>query len=201
MAGRESSDDKQGMPNSDSWRVAANEAARCLEYPETRRLLDYWRDLGDAAWPPRRADLEPERMARVLTHIWLMDYLPDGGRLRYRLIGDQVRQRYEKAVVGKYLDEVVEPEAYPRVARYFLACPQMPAITMRTGRLYQEWPRPEFGERLLLPLFSDDGAAEAVIGITICKKTYGDREAAEQETGRVMRILPLDGGDAIEEVT
>ncbi len=201
MAGRETSDNRQVLPDGDSWRGAAETAERRLEYRETRRLLDYWRSLGDATRPPRRADLEPERMAGFLAHIWLMDYVPDSGRLRYRLIGDQVRQRYDKAVVGKYLDEVVEAEAYPQVARYFLACPEVPAISMLMGRLYQEWPRPGFGERLLLPLFSDNGAAEALIGITICKKTYSDREAATRDTARVMRILPLNGADPIEEVT
>ncbi len=201
MSGRESSNSERGSRNIDSWREAANAANQWLAYDESRLLLDYWQSLGHATQPPRREDLEPEKMARVLSHIWLMDFVPDESRLRYRLIGDQVRQRYEKAVVGKYLDEVVEPEAYPRVARYFLACPELPAITMLSGRLYHEWPRPGFGERLLLPLFSDQGAAEAVIGITVCKKTYNDRETAEKEASRTVRILPLDGSDPIEELT
>ncbi len=201
MAGRETSDSKHGLHDGVSWQAASDMAERCLEHRETRRLLDYWRSLGNATRPPRRADLEPEQMARELADIWLMDYVPDGSRLRYRLVGDRIRQRYERAVVGRYLDEVVEPEAYPQVARYFLACPELPAITMLSGRLYQEWPKPAFGERLLLPLFADDGAAEAIIGITICKKTYSDREEAAQEARRVMRILPLNGAEAIEEVT
>lgn len=162
-------------------------------------MLDMWLAVGSGERPPARRDLMPETIPSVLADIWLMDYEAEGRRLRYRLVGENILARYDFPLVGKYIDEILAPEARDRVVGYFRACVQKPAVSIVLGRLYHEWDRPGYGERLLLPLLDRDGTPEGLIGITVCKQTFGNRPEAEDRAKRVTVILPLDGSPATEE--
>jgi len=161
-------------------------------------LLNAWLAGGGDDRPPARARLAPEAMPRILADVWLMDYLPEQARLRYRLVGENIRDRYDVSLTGQYLDETLAPEARETVLGYFLACVERPAICLVVGRLYHEWKRPSYGERLLLPLLNDEGLAEGLVGITICKQTFPNRWEAEKRAKRITCILPLDGSPPTE---
>jgi hypothetical protein len=87
------------------------------------------------------------------------------------------------------------------VLPYFQACVEKPAVSIVLGRLYHEWDRPGYGERLLLPLLTPEGRPEGLVGITVCKLTFDSRSEAEEVAKRVILMLPLDGSPVIEEVT
>jgi len=181
------------------WREIAEGARSYLSSRESQTLLDSWLAAGSDRRPPARGDLLPESMARILSDIWLMDYEPQEGRLRYRLVGENIRARYDFPLVGKCLDEILAPEARERVLGYFRACVEQPAVSIVAGRLYHEWERPGYGERLLLPLIAPDGTPEGLVGITICRQTFPSRPVAEIRAKRVTSILPLDGSPASED--
>ena len=162
-------------------------------------LLDMWLAVGSAERPPSRRNLMPESVPGILADTWLMDYERESGRLRYRLSGDNIRARYDFPLVGRYLDEIVVPEAHDKVLSYFRACVEKPAVSIVLGRLYHEWKRPGYGERLLLPLLDAEGAPEGLIGITVCKQTFENQPEAEARAKRVTVILPLDGAPPSEE--
>jgi len=164
-------------------------------------VLDMWLAVGSAERPPSRRDLMPEAIASVLADTWLMDYVPETQRLRYRLVGENIGARYAFPLVGKHLDDTIAPEARERVVGYFRACVERPAVSMVLGRLYHEWDRPGYGERLLLPLIDRDGRPEGLIGVTVCKLTFGSRPEAEDRARRVIVVLPLDGAPASEQIT
>src|SRR3546814_7429922 len=86
-----------------------------------------------------------------------MDYSAETRDLRYRLVGENIRSRYDFPLVGKHIGEILAPEARDRVLGYFRACVEKPAVSMVLGRLYHEWDRPGYGERLLLPLMTPEG--------------------------------------------
>lgn len=176
-----------------AWRTVAAAARQTLDRERVRMLLDYWLSIGTDGRPPGRANLDPAGMVPLLSHIWLMDYEAGPRRLRYRLVGEEIRSRYGVPLVGRYLDEVVDPDGYPKVARYFLDCAGLPAIAVLSGRLYSERMKPGYGERLLLPLFSADGAPEGLIGTTICDEPVDSETEAALGVGRRITIFPLDG--------
>lgn len=138
-------------------------------------------------------------MPGLLADIWLMDYEAEASRLRYRLAGENIRARAGIPLAGRYFDEILQPEARERVLRYFLACVEKPAVSIVAGRLYHQWDRPGYGERLLLPLLDTSGMPEGLIGITLCKQLFESRPEAEQRARRVTSILPLDGSPISEE--
>ena len=160
-----------------------------------------WLAVGSAERPPARRDLMPETIAGVLADTWLMDYLPETRRLRYRLVGENIRARYDFPLVGRHIDEILVPEARDRVLPYFRACVEKPAVSMVLGRLYHGWERPGYGERLLLPLRGPQGEPEGLIGIAVCKMTFQSRAEAEERAKRVIVVLPLDGSPASEETS
>jgi len=164
-------------------------------------LMEAWISASNDGLLPARRDLKPETLGAALPDLWLMDYEAGDGRLRYRLEGENIRARYDHSLVGKYLDDTLDPEARERVLRYFLACVQKPAISIVAGRLYHEWDKPGYGERLLLPFVNSDGLPEGLIGITICKQTFENRPIAEERAKRTTWILPLDGSEASEEAS
>ena len=182
-----------------AWRMVAAAARQALDRERVRMLLDYWLSIGTDSRPPGRGDLNPASMVPLLSHIWLMDYEADSRRLRYRLVGEEIRSRFGVPLVGRYLGEVVAPGGYPTVAQYFLDCPGLPAIALLAGRLYSERMKPGYGERLLLPLFSADGVAEGLIGTTICDEPVDNETEATLGVGRRITIFPLDGSDPTTE--
>lgn len=189
------------LPPYAQWRAVAEQAKSYLVSREAQLLLDNWVAASSDGLLPERRQLTPDTMVAILPDLWLMDYDVETSRLRYRLEGENIRARYDKSLVGRCLDEVLSPEARARVLRYFNACVQRPAISIVAGRLYHEWDRPGYGERLLLPLIDSDGSPEGLVGITICKKTFENRPIAEERAKRTTWILPLDGSDLHEEAS
>src|SRR3546814_7211621 len=136
---------------------------------------------GRTEGPPARRELAPHSIASVLADTWLMDYEPETRRLRYLLVGENIRARFGIPLVGKHLDDFLGPEARDVVVPYSRACAEKPAVSMVIGSLYQDWDRPGHGERLLLPLLAPDGTREGLIGTTICRSTFDSRREAEED--------------------
>jgi len=181
-----------------AWREAAERARSYLVSREALLLLDVWLSAAGGRRPPARRDLRPEELGTILGDIWLMDHDRKQQRLRYRLAGENIRGRYDFALVGKYLDEILSPAAQEYVHSYFMPCVEKPAICIAVGRLYHEWEKPGYGDRLLLPLLDGDGRAEGLIGITICKQIFTSRFEAEDRARRITCVLPLDGSEGWE---
>lgn len=186
------------------WPEAADRAAALLKFPETRMALDHWVSIGDAINPPSRWRLDPIAMAKSLPKVFLMAL--DGDTLTYVLAGDDVSAKYNYELRGKTLEDIVDPEAYPGVAAYFLKCVKQPAIMLLSGRLFQERDQPGFGERLLLPLFEEGEEmfqfgtrTTGLLGVTVQKREFVDQRAAYRKSRRILYTVPLDGTDVIVE--
>ena len=148
--------------------------------------------------PPPRESLDPQHFSLALPYVWLMDYLPETRRLRYRLAGEDVRARFDGKLIGKSLEEVVAADALPSVADYFLACPERPAVCVLLGRLYHDQQKPGFGERVLLPLLTQEGWPQGIVGVTYCEHFFHDKADARRRSSRRVVVLPLDGSPRVD---
>lgn len=83
--------------------------------PFSDRRMDaaysYWLDKAARRPMPRRADIDPTEIPKLLRDIMLVDVLPDG-RYRYRLIGTANTLAYGVSATGCYLDEVLPGDEY-----------------------------------------------------------------------------------------
>ena len=118
-----------------------------------RRLFDYWTQKKGDRRVPSRSDIAPEEIVDVLPWVLIMERV--GERIRYRLVGDEVRQFYGDKLIGKYLDEIdldhisaAYVDEYERAARDFVPVARKWIFTKLSGR-HLEY------ERLILPLSAD----------------------------------------------
>jgi len=74
-------------------------------------LHDYWRQKAAVRAMPRRADIDPGEIPKLLADVMLVDVMPDG-RYRYRLIGTANTAAHGINATGRYLDEVLPGPAY-----------------------------------------------------------------------------------------
>lgn len=121
-----------------------------------RQLHKYWnRKRGDRAMP-RRADIDPVEIPRLLPYVSLIGVEHEPFRLFYRLIGTHITQAVGRDSTGRYFDEIYEGKILDDMARRFstVVKAKTPARFMAraffAGKDYRHY------ETVHLPL-SDDG--------------------------------------------
>jgi hypothetical protein len=108
---------------------------------------------------PRRRDIDPTEIPRLLPYLLITELVNGGPRLRYRLVGTAIVAAYGGEFTGKYCDEVYPPERRAsEVANYRLICERRQPLLLRH---YYLSPRrlPLVCHRLVMPLSDDDGDA------------------------------------------
>jgi hypothetical protein len=84
--------------------------------------FEYWQRKCGARAMPRRADIDPTEIPRLLADLMLVEVLPDG-RYRYRLIGTANANAHGINATGRYLDEVLPgPDYRAHVLRLYDEC-------------------------------------------------------------------------------
>jgi hypothetical protein len=92
--------------------IAASEgAASPITDARLRHAHDYWRGKAAGRAMPRRADIDPTEIPKLLPDVMLVDVLPQG-RYRYRLIGTGNAQAQGINATGRFLDEVLPGPDY-----------------------------------------------------------------------------------------
>lgn len=71
----------------------------------------YWQQKSAGRAMPRRADIDPTEIPKLLPDVMLVDVMPDG-RYRYRLIGTENARAQGINATGRYLDDVVPGDEY-----------------------------------------------------------------------------------------
>ncbi len=89
---------------------AASEASPITD-PRLCEAYDYWRCKVAGSAIPRRSDIDPTEIPRLLPDVMLVDVLPQG-RYRYRLIGTENALAQGLNATGRYLDEVLPGPEY-----------------------------------------------------------------------------------------
>lgn len=101
--------------------VQTAEAPSVIADERLREGYAYWRRKAAGGKLPRRADIDPVEIPRLLPHIRLVDVVAPG-RFRYRLVGTEARQHHTKNPTGRYLDEVLSPPLGPRIVALYGEC-------------------------------------------------------------------------------
>jgi hypothetical protein len=137
----------------------ANPAASPISDDRLRAGYEYWRRKASGRPMPRRGDLDPIEIPRLLPHVMLVDVAD--GRYRYRLIGTENERAQGINATGSFIDDVLKGQEYkthviglydqvvrerrPVYSEMLFMSPEIGAIERHTKVLF-------------MPL-SDDGAA------------------------------------------
>jgi hypothetical protein len=152
--------------------------------PFTDSRLDdayrYWRGKAASRALPRRADIDPTEIPKLLPDVMLVER-HDDGRYRYRLIGTENAAAHGVNATGRFLDEVLPgPDYGPHVLALYDEC-------VRERRaLYSEClffspgrSQPERHTKVLFMPLSNDGTAVNMIFV-IQVFHYIDRATRER---------------------
>jgi hypothetical protein len=77
-----------------------------LVVPEQRQLFDYWLHKGAAGQLPRRADIKPGDIPRLLSGISLLEVGDSICNTRIRLAGTRLRDVYDREITGLRLKDL-----------------------------------------------------------------------------------------------
>jgi hypothetical protein len=77
-----------------------------LIVPEQRQLYDYWLEKSGESNMPRRADINPAQLPRLLPGLSLIDVANTIENCRIRLAGTRLREIYDREVTGLQLQEM-----------------------------------------------------------------------------------------------
>src|SRR6266851_290011 len=136
--------------------------------PRIAAAYGYWRDKSAARPMPRRADIDPIEIPKLLRDIMLVDVLPDG-RYRYRLIGTGNTQAHGFSATGRYLDEVLPgPEYKAHVLRLYDKCVrERRALYSECLFLSPQRAPARHTKVLFMPLSEDGGSVNMVFVVQV----------------------------------
>ena len=77
-----------------------------LIVPEQRQLFDYWIQKSVGRAMPRRGDINPIHIPRILSGISLVEVSPDKSRCRIRLAGTRLREIYDREITGLFIEDL-----------------------------------------------------------------------------------------------
>jgi hypothetical protein len=131
-----------------------------------RHIVAWWFDTRGERLMPAPCDVNPIEIPSVLAQIWLCDYLPQSGRFRYRLAGEEINDFWGFNLGGKYLDEIIPAERLAPATDKCRMAIELPAIIYNRGCLSLTEEITRKGERIILPLSDDGRTVNALLGAT-----------------------------------
>jgi hypothetical protein len=145
-------------------------------HPKVRTLVDYWLSIKPAGSLPGRQHFEPLDVPALLPNIWLIDVEREPKlRLRYRLVGTNVAQAFDRDSTGRYLDEVHSEFLDSHIWLYMKGVVQdgMPGWRAGTPRF---WHLRDYLslERIYLPLASDGREVDMILALTVFVDRFGN---------------------------
>jgi len=138
-----------------------------FHYSQTRRLAAWWWESRGNLSLPRKNALEPLAIPDLLPFVWITEHDPEADRFVYRLVGEEIRARYDTPLKNQGVRDIFAPEDAAHIRRVMHRVVQTPCAYHHMGAIYETHDRVGFGERLLLPLGDRDGRASHLLGISL----------------------------------
>lgn len=148
-------------------------------HAETRTLLAYWQHLRRGRVAPFRAEVDPRDMACEARHLFIIELLEDGSQ-RFRLAGSELINTFSMELRGHSTRIIMEGRAQESFAALIAETLAEPGVGYARLRAANQIGG-ELWEMLLLPLRSENGRLDRVIGML--RQLSGLR--------RTERLLPL----------
>lgn len=129
-----------------------------------KELYDYWRELRGDRIMPKRSEIDPLAIPRVLPNIALVELEGEGDamRLLVRLLGTTLAQRYGERT-GHYLDEYQLGETYAEIHAAYADCANRRAPHASEGDYWTEEDHHLKVARVLLPLSEEGESVDTIL--------------------------------------
>ena len=124
--------------------------------PILNAAYDYWRSKCSGGVIPRRRDIEPTEIPRLLSNIQITELVEGGKRIRYRLAGSAIIDAYGSELKEKYFDQVFTGERLKFAEENYRVMCERKRPVLVVNRYHSARNVALVCHRLIMPL-SDDG--------------------------------------------
>ncbi|WP_193187412.1 PAS domain-containing protein [Nisaea sediminum] len=139
------------------------------------RIFDFfaaWLAARGDALVARRKTFSPLSVPSLLRYMWIYRFEEEAGDYVCNLAGESVNDAWGKGIKGRTLRNIIGEEDYPVVRERWDSITGVPlvqygAVEERLSSL-DAW----HAERLLLPMSSEDGKTDVVLGISLYNLDY-----------------------------
>ena len=132
--------------------------------PDLQMLHEYWNSLRDGRAVPRRADLDPGKIPRLLPYIMMYNVVPGGG-YTIRLVGEEVVRFVGRNATGQPAGSTLSPRSAETVVAILDMVTRERAPKFRTGKAHWQPNKAHRDyEACFLPLSADG----ATVNIILC---------------------------------
>ncbi|WP_339850843.1 PAS domain-containing protein [uncultured Nisaea sp.] len=121
---------------------------------------------GDALVPARKA-FSPVTIPELLSFIWIYKFDPEQDDFICQLAGETVNDAWGKSIRGRRLREIVGEKDFPTVRTRWATIVGRPAALYGTVEEKLAFQATWQAERLLLPMSSEDGTIDVIIGLSL----------------------------------
>jgi hypothetical protein len=135
-----------------------------IRAPALRALADQWDKARGTRRMPAFTDLQTDRIAQHLGHVWGFDYDREKDSFTGRLAGSVIMHSFGKSFLGTPLIELHPPPAFEAAEAALMRTISMPACSRWTGGLYKVGNHVIEGERVVFPMGTDPEHPDGVLG-------------------------------------
>jgi hypothetical protein len=132
---------------------------------DLRALYEYWDKIrGDRAMP-RRADIDPSDIPKLLPHIIMFGVGPEGGDYTARLVGEEVVRFVGQNITGRPAGSSMAPRAAEMMIKILdaVATERVPKFRAGKAHWHKDKTYRDF-EASFLPLSSDGETVNIILG-------------------------------------
>lgn len=135
--------------------------------PRIFQLFDAWLAARDGQAVTRRSAFDPLPIGPLLSFMWIYRKCPEQDDYVCELAGEDVNDAWRGSIKGHTLRQIVGDEHQPILAARWATVLGEPAILYSS---MERFPAPHLiyrVERLVLPMISDTGEIDSVLGISL----------------------------------
>src|SRR5579883_2736282 len=140
-----------------------------------RQLYGYWRSKLAGRSMPRRTDIDPAEIPKLLPHIMITEMLDGGTRYRYRLSGTAVTEAFGRELTGLFVDEVMTGAYRAFLERLYRTVYLNRRCIFSESRYAGDKESGLMTKRLLMPLSEDGCVVNQVLAIQTFRYTSSSR--------------------------
>ena len=133
--------------------------------PDIKALYSYWDSLRCGRSMPRRGDIDPTKIPKVLPHVFMYNVAPGGAGYTIRLAGEEVLRFMRPSAMGLPAGSALTPRGAEMILKVLDAVTTECEPKFRAGKTF--W-HPDHTyrdfEACFLPLSPDDQTVNIVIG-------------------------------------
>lgn len=140
--------------------------AQSIVSTNLRHVAEVWHQACNGRRMPAWSDINPARLKAQLPIVWSYTYDPERDDFIGRLAGQTILGMSCGHFKGLWLSEIRPPDKYPRSLARARRIVKEPALYRGEGLVYQTSEKFGFGERISLPIASQDSFASGIFGAT-----------------------------------